>query len=224
MSAPTDTLTETPDIAAPAPIEPGTENTPEDRPRGFQWGQRKDGSPRRKPGRPRKTTGAAGAGSGSSRTTRPGRPAAAPKPAAPKGPTARKRTDYTTPLGQLLGIILTPLGMFFPLDVMAIGMRAEEIVTVGNELANDVPIIGEYLDKYVKVGPYAAGLSLVVSLGAQVAHNHGKVPEQAVVMLGGIPRTKLIAMRQQQQAAAAAAAAEEQARFNEAMAGMGAAA
>lgn len=208
-----------PTISAPEPIDTTTEPAPTERPRSFQWGTRRDGTPRAKPGRPRKGDAKVPR---APRTTKPGNATGAAKPAAPRASAARKRTDYKEPIGQLLAFVLTPLSMFVPLDAMAIGMRAEEIVTVGDDLANDVPIIGAYLDKYVKVGPYAKVLSLVVSLGAQIAHNHGKVPEQAVLMLGGVPRTKLIEMRQQQQAAAAAQAAEERARFEAAMAGMAA--
>jgi hypothetical protein len=216
MSVDTDYVV-TPEVAGPEPVDTTATPAAEERPRGFQWGQRKDGSPRRKPGRPAKgaTTSAR-----SSRTVKPPRPAAAPKTAAPRASQAQKRTDYREPLGTLLGLFLAPLQFIFPLDVMCIGMKAEEIVKVGDNLANDVPRLGAVLDNLSRYTPYAEAISLATGLGVQLAHNHGFVPEATVKMMGGIPRSQLIAKLAEQKRAAAEAAAEEKARFEEAMAAM----
>lgn len=206
-----------PEVAGPEPINPDAAPTPHERPRGFQWGARKDGTPRRKPGRtPKGSTTSAS----SRRTPRPPRPAAPPKTAAPKPPQGRKRTDYREPIGTLLAVFLTPLQFVFPLDVMCIGAKSEEIVKVGDNLANDVPSIGAFLDNLAKYTPYAEGIALAFGLGIQLAHNHGWVPEATVKMMGGIPRDQLAAQVAQQKRAAAAAAAEEKARFEAAMSAM----
>jgi hypothetical protein len=223
MSAPVDTtpeiLTEpAPDIAAPEPIDPA-ETPHQERARGFQWGTRSDGQPRRKPGRrPGQKNG-----TGTTTRTRSAPSAnsrqAAPKAAALKPSAGRKRVDYTQPIGTILGALLMPLSFLFPLDAMAVGMRAKDIVDVGNDLGNDVPVIGEFLDKLLKAGPYAAAFSLALSLGIQIGHNHSPkmVPEEAVKLFGGKTRAELIALHQQQQAAARANAAAEQARYDDAM-------
>lgn len=206
----------TPEVAGPEPVDTSAPPAAEERPRGFQWGQRKDGSPRRKPGRPAKGTPTAARGS---RTVKPPRPAAAPKAAAPKPSQPRKRTNYTEPLGVLLGLVLTPLQFVFPLDAMCIGARAEDIVKIGDNLANDVPRFGGWLDTIAKYTPYAEAMSLATVLGIQLAHNHGLVPEATVKMMGGIPRSQLAAQLAAQRQAQRAAAAEEKARFEAAMAG-----
>lgn len=223
MSSPADTtpeiLTEpAPDIAAPEPIDPGAETPHQERARGFQWGTRSDGQPRRKPGRrpgQKNGTGTTTRTKSTSSTPRQ----AAPKTAAPKPPAGRKRIDYSQPIGTILGAILMPLSFLWPLDAMAVGMRAKDIVDVGNDLGNDVPVIGEFLDKLLKAGPYAAAFSLGLSLALQIGHNHNPkmVPEDAVKLFGGTSRSDLIAMHQQQQAAARANAAAEQARYDDAM-------
>lgn len=219
MSAPVDTtpeiLTEpAPDIAAPEPIDT-TETPHQARARGFQWGVRGDGQPRRKPGR------RPGQKNGTGTTTRKptGARQAPPKTTAPRPSTARKRVDYSQPIGTILGAILMPLSFLWPLDAMAVGMRAKEIVEVGNDLGNDVPVIGEFLDKLLKAGPYAAAFSLGLSLALQIGHNHSPklVPEEAVKLFGGKSRTELIEVHQAQQAAARANAADEQARYEAAM-------
>ena len=218
MSITTDTqpeiLTEPANVAAPEPLDTTTEPAPEES-RGLRWGLRNDGQARRKPGRkPGQRNG-----TGTTRKTTP-RAAAAPKPSTPKTSTSggtRKRTDYSAPIAGMLGLILAPLSMFLPLDAMAIGMRSEEIVKVTNDLGNDVPQFGAILDKLLAATPYAAAGSVAVSLLAQIAHNHGLVPEQTAVLMGGVPRTHLLAAHQAQKEAARQAAAEEQARYQQAM-------
>jgi hypothetical protein len=213
-------FTEGPDIAGPSPIDIDAAAPAQERPRGFQWGSRKDGSPRAKPGRPAKGTKPGSERASSPRTVKPPRPAAPPKAAAPKPSQARKRVNYTEPLGVLLGLVLTPLQFVFPLDAMCIGARAEDIIKVGDNLANDVPRFGGWLDTIAKYTPYAEAMSLATVLGIQLAHNHGLVPEATVKMMGGIPRAQLAAQLAQQRQEQRAAAAEEKARFEAAMANM----
>lgn len=204
-----------PTVAGPEPIDPADTPAAEERPRGFQWGTRKDGTARAKPGRPRKT---ASTNARARRASKPAASAAAPKPGAPKPAQGRKRADYKEPIGVLLAMVLTPLQFVFPLDVMCIGMKTEEIVKVGDNLANDVPTIGNWLDNIARYTPYAEGIALAFGLGVQLAHNHGLIPEQTVRMMGGIPREQLAAQLAEQKLQAQQAAAEERARFEAAMA------
>jgi hypothetical protein len=216
MSAPAaEFVADTPTVAGPAPIDPDSPPAAEERPRSFQWGTRKDGTPRAKPGRPAKGRPT---GSRARRASKPAAQAAAPKPAAQKPAQSRKRVDYTDAVGSLLGFVMMPVALLFPLDAFALSMQLPDFIKVGNELGNEVPKIGAWLDLFEKYAPYAAATAVLSRAAFQIAHNHGLMPEQAVKMAGGIPREQLALMYAEQKRQQAEAAAEERARFEAAMA------
>jgi hypothetical protein len=221
MSAPADSpIYDVTDEPAPTVPAPAPNPTAEDRPRDSRWGFLADGiTPRRKPGRPRGKASAKATTSTTprARTRRQG-PAATSKPSAPKPPQPPKTQDFTEALSFLLGAFLVPVSMVFPLDALAVSMRGKELIGIGNQIGNDIPTVGKWLSEAQKWTPYAASLSMAVGIGAQIAHNHGWVPEKLAVQMGGVPRTQLAAMLAQQRAQAAADKAAEQAAFEAAMA------
>lgn len=207
---------DTPTVPAPAPVPES-----EERPRDPRWGFLADGyTPRRKPGRPRNTTTTKAPKSSTPRArARRAAPGTTSKPSAPKPPpAAKKTTDYQGSISLALGLVLTPLSLLFPLDALAVTMRANEIISVGNQMANDIPSLGKILARAEQYVPYASGLTLAAGIAAQIGHNHGWLPEQAAVAMGAMPRTQLAALFMQQRQAAEADKNAEQARFDAAMA------
>lgn len=145
------------------------------------YGRKPDGSPRAKPG-PKKGT-------------RVGAAAAPPRrPGGPGRPPTRKGTDYRPGINGLLQIASFPLaigGRLNPnlaLDSAAIAMHAPNIAEALNTIAAERPEVAAALDRVLSVGPYGLLIGAVIPLVAQIAANHGKLPDGVAAGMGAIPR------------------------------------
>jgi len=118
------------------------------------WGRRKDGTPRKRPGRKPQ--------SGSNRAPR--------KNARRKAP---ERVDYGMPIRQLAQLAGTALLVRRQMDdALTVGLYAEPIADAVNELANEVPMVARVCEYLMTAGPYGALISSVAMLGFQIAANH----------------------------------------------------
>lgn len=124
------------------------------------WGRRKDGTPRKRPGRK--------PGTGTSTST---------GPSAPRKTTPRKSSpqiDYGLPvrqLGQLAGTAALLRGS--RTDALTIGMYTGPLADATNRLAHEVPSVARVCEYLMTVGPYGEFLGVAVALGMQLAANHG---------------------------------------------------
>jgi hypothetical protein len=119
------------------------------------WGRRKDGTPRKRPGR------------------KPG------SPRTPRKATGRKsapQIDYGVPvrqLGQLVGTACLMRGQ--RADALTVGMFTGPLADATNRLAHEVPSIARVCEYLMTVGPYGEFLTVAVALGMQLAANHGMI-------------------------------------------------
>lgn len=162
------------------------------------WGRRKDGTPRGKPGRPRKTP--------------PSRPTAPRKSASSSTGSRTKGPDYRAGVLALLSLPAMLLGLLarvtgradLAADSAAISVRAPQLADAAQITAEQDPRFAAILDRAMHVGPYGALVAAAGMLLAQVAANHGMLP--AAESLGIFEPDTLITMVAQQQQEQQAAA------------------
>jgi hypothetical protein len=126
-----------------------------------------------------------------------------PPKAKPAPPPSSNGTDKTEKIKlpprqqavvELLGIPLIPLvglaayqmrtgpeGSISPyaLDVETVTMYAPAFAEAVADLADGYPVLAAVLDRLAVTTPFMALASVVISVGAQIAENHGKLPEAA---------------------------------------------
>lgn len=103
---------------------------------------------------------------------------------------------------------LALLSFVDPVDAFCLESLVDPFADAVATVAQDEPRLAAALDKVGGLGGWGAVVA-IVGLGAvQVMHNHGKVPEQVVRMMGGKPRREVEAILDQR--AAAMRAAQEQ--------------
>ena len=151
------------------------------------YGRKADGTPRARPGRkpadgstPRQT---------------------APKPGR-KAPATRARTaapDYRPGIAGVLQVpaaALAMAGRFRPelaYDAAAIAVHTPTIADALNTLAQEEPRVAAVLDRILAIGPYGAIVGVVVTLGAQIAVNHKRLPVEAGQAFGAVDPDTLMA-------------------------------
>lgn len=175
------------------------------------YGRKSDGSPKAKPGR------------------RPGTPNTGPRKAAPPRPKAKKQTassggrarggrpDYARGIMGLLQLAAAPLMVAGAkndaalADAAALTVHGPPIAEALDDLAQERPEFAAVLDRVLSAGPYGALLSAALPLVAQLAVNHGLVPDQIGAIVGAQPRRDLVSMLRPQQPAQAPGASTPQA-------------
>jgi hypothetical protein len=99
----------------------------------------------------------------------------------------------------LLQIAAVPLALggklrpALALDAAAVAMHGPDIAEALNAIAANRPEVAAALDRVLSIGPYGLLIGAVIPLIAQVATNHGKLPEAVAVGMGAIPREALAA-------------------------------
>lgn len=121
------------------------------------------------------------------------------------------RTSYTTwkkGLDEVAGAIQIPFAALatkdqiqtqdanaispYALDIVAIETHKEPIIESVIDLATNYPVLATVLDKISQSTPFAALAASVMTLGAQIAENHGVLPETMRGIAPGIqPREEL---------------------------------
>lgn len=92
---------------------------------------------------------------------------------------------------ELLGIPLIPLTAMaayaekkrpgeispYTLDVATIGMHSEPLADAVVGMADNYPVLAAALDKIAITTPFMALVAVGITIGAQIAENHGKLPD-----------------------------------------------
>lgn len=138
----------------------------------------------KKDGRGRPTRGGAGA-----------RPAAPkPRPARPSssGPARGKRNYKDAIKGMLHALALPMLPMpSMQLDAAAIILHADDVAEAFNTTAQTRPEIAAMCEKLMVVGPYGLLIGALIKPAAQIAVNHGIIPEAMAGTFGAVPPAQL---------------------------------
>lgn len=79
----------------------------------------------------------------------------------------------------------------FALDVYTIGHYQEPLADALVTVADNYPVLGAALDRLGSITPFGAILGVVLGLGAQLAENHGALPEPMRTAPTLIPRDVL---------------------------------
>ena len=154
------------------------------------YGRKADGSPKEKPGRKSSAT--------------PGGTVPPPRaPRAAKTTSSRAKAgsapDYQKGMARLLTMGVTALvvpGMRSdPLmaDAATLAIHGPALIEAIDDLAQDDPRIAGVLDRLLAVGPYAALATAVVTIGVQLAANHGAIPLPLAGTLGARDPERLAA-------------------------------
>ena len=170
--------TSNPETVAPAP-----DADPE-----APYGRKADGTPRAKPGRK----------ASDDSTPRQSAPKPARKPTAAR---ARVSTavDYRPGIAGLLQVPAAGLAMagrFKPelaYDAAAIAVHTPSIADALNTLAQEEPRVAAVLDRVLAIGPYGAIVGVFVTLTAQIAVNHKRLPAEAGAAFGAVEPDTLMA-------------------------------
>lgn len=99
---------------------------------------------------------------------------------------------------ELIGVPLVPLSAMaayqqrnapdsvspYALDVATIGMNSEAMADAIVGIADNYPVLGAALDKFAITTPFMALVAVGMTVAAQIAENHGKLPDG---MRAGIP-------------------------------------
>lgn len=170
------------------------------------YGRTMTGRPKKSPaGRP---PGSGKKPTGKRRATRPRTTTRRP------ASTARKGTDYRKALLGVASMVSMALRRFSPLDAVTVEIMAPEGAEIVNEIAQESAQLAALLDRLTIVGPFGKVATFATKFAAQIALNHGKVPEPLALSVGAMPRAELLAyaerMLGQAEAAMAAAAAQSE--------------
>lgn len=109
---------------------------------------------------------------------------------APKSPASTRKTpgtDYRPGLNGLFQMAAAGLMLASPVDAVAVMDHSPPIVEALQTTAEAVPAFADALDKILTMGPYGMLIAAILPLAAQVAHNHGWLPEGTAVALGAAP-------------------------------------
>lgn len=80
----------------------------------------------------------------------------------------------------------------YALDLYAIEMHKEPLADAVMDLADNFPVLGTILDRLSQSTPFAALATTAISLGMQIAENHGVLPDTMQgISPGLIPRDDL---------------------------------
>jgi hypothetical protein len=81
-------------------------------------------------------------------------------------------------------------GVAFAADALTLANSSEQLATACVATAQASPQFARVLDKVTAAGPYAALLTVALSVGGQIARNHGVILGEA---LGAVPPEQLLA-------------------------------
>jgi hypothetical protein len=115
------------------------------------------------------------------------------------------------------GVLLAGLSFASPVDAFSLEPLVDPFADALATVAQDEPRLAAALDKVGGLGGWGAVVAVVALGTVQVMHNHGKVPEPVVRMMGGKPRREIEQLLDQR-AAAMRAEQEQQARMDAEMA------
>lgn len=152
------------------------------------YGRKADGTPKARPGRkpadgsaPRQTA------------PKPGRKAPATRARATATP------DYRAGISGVLQVptaALAMAGRFKPeltYDAAAIAVHTPSIAEALNSLAQEEPRVAAVLDRVLAIGPYGAIVGVMITLTAQIAVNHKRLPVEAGAAFGAVEPDTLMA-------------------------------
>lgn len=121
-------------------------------------------------------------------TKTPRAPRAASRPSAKGNPLQDQRARYVKAVNDTLAGPTVLLSLADPVD----GFCAQHLGPMWAEVLADVameqPRLAAVLEKAAGAGVIAGAFGLAALTLVQFGHNHGKVPDQVVKMLGGTPR------------------------------------
>lgn len=167
------------------------------------YGYKADGTPRRSAGgRPKGSTP---------------RAKSAPGPASPAPPRARaprppKTANYALMATGMIQLLAMPMRYVLPpLDVATVLIHAPALGMAVQHTAEQDARVAALCDKLLQVGPYGELITVVGTIGLQIAVNHGKARAADLAELGVVEPAELAA-----RLGGAVQAAEQQAREAEA--------
>lgn len=111
------------------------------------------------------------------------------------------------------GVALAALSFASPVDAFSLEPLVDPFAEALATVAQDEPRLAAALDKVGGLGGWGAVVTVLALGTVQVMHNHGKVPEPVVRMMGGKPRREIEQLLDQR-AAAMRAEQEEAARVD----------
>lgn len=118
--------------------------------------------------------------------------ATAPRPSQPPKQERQKHTPRKQAVLELISAATVPLAALataqairypdvdvspYALDLDTISRHSEPLADAIVDLSDNYPVLGAALDKMAVATPFAALFGVAISLGAQLAENHGKLPE-----------------------------------------------
>lgn len=148
----------------------------------------------------RRIVGTAGRTTGP-KNTQPSKPVAADKP--------DKRKKRFKSISDLIKMAMVPLiskaaldekqlgeGQISPwaLDVQTVATHKDQLIEAVVDLAEEYPIVGRLIDQMGIAGPLGALVTVGITIGAQIAENHGALPEKFRDAAPVIPREDYAAM------------------------------
>lgn len=142
-------------------------------------------------------------------TAPPPKAKAAPRPQAPKPPAgmsakAKERTEGLLGWMQLASLPLMFAGRHA--DVGALALHGPPLCAEVAKLGDDNAKIGEAIDRFTALGPYAGVLSAAIPLLVQIGINHGRVAAEAGAQFGAVSKATLEAQVRAKMAAGEAQA------------------
>lgn len=132
------------------------------------------------------------------------RPQAPPRPSGTQAPKPKVASNVNAKRFEALSdtvdlLVCTPLAMLgqkkveFKLDAVAVNTYKGPVVEAIVEAAEQVPQVGNFLDKLSQVGPWSKLAQAILPMAAQIATNHNALPAVMQDSLEVIPKDVLIA-------------------------------
>jgi hypothetical protein len=126
--------------------------------------------------------------------------AAAPRKSSTEGmPRALKEQHarHVRAIRDSAAVPLTVLSFVDPVDAYCVSELVDPLSEALATVAQDQPQLAAMLDRLSGAGGWSAVVAVVAVGAVQIAHNHGKVPENIARMMGAKPRSEIEAILMQ---------------------------